>query len=869
MKLQTLIFFLFTIGFTFAQTNPVNCDLAIPGCTTPSFGITGVQPPENTIDFTGASNPSTNPNPQPGNSGCLLSGETVSTFITISVVQSGTLEWSIQGSMGGCFDWIMWPYTPGVGGATSPTCGQLLAGSLPPVACNWNGMCQGFTGMASPSNLPTGADWSDFEYALNVVAGQTFLLCLSNYSFTNQNVDFSFFGTADVSCTPSVTDQIICNGDTAHVIFNTGGIISPQYTWTPNTGVDDPTNGPDFDILINDTTSYQVQITDATSTYDTTLNFTITVVYPPTPNAGTDFSVCQGNPAQLVGTPSNSSDALSWSFTGPSGTPAPPNALFSPNNTAEDPSVQVNYMGTYTFTFSEDNGVCPPATDAVDVTFGNLVQTHDKTNPICADSCNGSITVHAIGATLYSIDGGATWQSDSVFTDLCAGIYNVTSKNTLGCTATPEGVTLTNPTPPTVDAGVNQIVCVNDTATLIAAATGGTAFSYHWQHTTDTNAQQIVTPLNPPTYYFVVAENQDGCFSVKDSVKVEWRPLLTGTISLNDTVCPGDTSMLHINNVSGGLAPYSFMWKDGSGNMIGNTDTIVVNPSQTTTYYVHITDVCTTPETVLNTTVVIAPIPKPSFTVDTAEQCQPGKFTLVNTSTLSKETYWMITNGTAYINQDTVVIHENEPDEYDVRLIVASNQGCRDTLYKDNFFIVHEMPRANFFWAPQQPKMFSAEVTFTNATSYADYYNWTFTEGTPATSSKENPKINFPDGVIGDYPVYLKAWSEFGCVDSVKHIIHVVSDVILYVPNTFTPDNDNFNETWKIHIHGIDVYDFVLKVYNRWGEILWESHDPSAAWDGTYGGKTVPDGTYIWIIQTKDMVTDNKYEYKGQVTILR
>jgi gliding motility-associated-like protein len=229
----------------------------------------------------------------------------------------------------------------------------------------------------------------------------------------------------------------------------------------------------------------------------------------------------------------------------------------------------------------------------------------------------------------------------------------------------------------------------------------------------------------------------------------------------------------------------------------------------------------------------------------------------------------MFTNGLSFQNLDTVQFSENEPHIYDARLIVVSDQGCRDTLRKNGFFIVHEKPRAKFFWTPYTPKMFSAEVTFTDNSTDADIYEWTFTDGTPNSSVNDEEIVNYPDGKIGAYPVYLKVWSNFGCVDSVKHIIQVVSDVIFYAPNTFTPDNDNFNETWKISIQGIDEYNFDLKVFNRYGEIMWESHNPSASWDGTYGGKTAPDGTYVWILQTKDLVSDQKYEYKGHLTILR
>src|SRR5690606_31642574 len=115
------------------------------------------------------------------NMGCLLSGETVSTFITINIVSNGTLAWSLIGlnqttgapSGTGCFDWIMWENTGGNG------CAGINGNTLPPVACNWNGMCNGNTGMASPANYPPNASGTSYQGPMNVTAGQSFILCLS------------------------------------------------------------------------------------------------------------------------------------------------------------------------------------------------------------------------------------------------------------------------------------------------------------------------------------------------------------------------------------------------------------------------------------------------------------------------------------------------------------------------------------------------------------------------------------------------------------------------------------------------------------------------------------------------------------------
>jgi gliding motility-associated-like protein len=96
-----------------------------------------------------------------------------------------------------------------------------------------------------------------------------------------------------------------------------------------------------------------------------------------------------------------------------------------------------------------------------------------------------------------------------------------------------------------------------------------------------------------------------------------------------------------------------------------------------------------------------------------------------------------------------------------------------------------------------------------------------------------------------------------------------VNNVILFAPNIFTPDGDAFNELWRVYIDGIDIYDFHLTVFNRWGEIVWESYNPEGMWDGTYGSTESKTGTYVWVIEAKDKFSDKKLEWRGHVTVLK
>lgn len=137
------------------------------------------------------------------------------------------------------------------------------------------------------------------------------------------------------------------------------------------------------------------------------------------------------------------------------------------------------------------------------------------------------------------------------------------------------------------------------------------------------------------------------------------------------------------------------------------------------------------------------------------------------------------------------------------------------------------------------------------------------------TSTSENPSFMFPEGVTGEYPITLAVMTERGCVDTITYIFHVIPDVLFYAPNTFTPDGDEFNQLWLPQITGIDIYDYDMFIFNRWGELIWESHDPSVGWDGTYNGKLVQDGTYVWRARVSNLYDDAKEEFSGSINLTR
>jgi gliding motility-associated-like protein len=206
---------------------------------------------------------------------------------------------------------------------------------------------------------------------------------------------------------------------------------------------------------------------------------------------------------------------------------------------------------------------------------------------------------------------------------------------------------------------------------------------------------------------------------------------------------------------------------------------------------------------------------------------------------------------------------------FDVTLTTTSVNGCVNSATYDDYIYVENDPLAGFNPSLQTLLSLDTDVSFNNTTIGAVNYIWNFGDGS-AISNQENPVHTFPQDQTSNYLVTLYAYSPIGCADSISSVIKVTEEVIYYIPNTFTPDNDEFNQHFQpVFTAGYDPYDFNMLIFNRWGEIIFESNDASVGWDGTYGGDKVLDGTYAWKIEFKTLASDERVMISGHVNIIR
>lgn len=674
------------------------------------------------------------------------------------------------------------------------------------------------------------------------------------------------------SCEPT-----ICEGDTATLDL---GDIAPGaigYSWTPTTDIADPSAGPVIEAWPTDSTEYTCTVSYPDGS-TLVVPIMVSVNPPALPVAVMDDSLCHdpavGYPLDVAINPDVDPETVSfsWEMDDFDGVGAP-FTLFTPSETVADPGAQVSIPGTYHYvvTVTDLNGVCDEATDTVLITYSEEEHTTTKTDPLCFGSSDGTITVTStgtLGAVEYSIDGGATWQISNVFLGLPSGTYTVTSRDVIGCDFSSD-IELLDPEEMTITVSSDTTICQNGTATLIATATGGTTYTYDWSVPEfGDEGTQLYSPVIAFSTVTVTGYNEFGCSSPMEEIEVTLLDPLTLAISVNDSVCPGYDSGAGVVAL-GGDGAYTYAWTSNGTALFDITNSIATNPTEETTYCVTVSDGCETTPVEICTKTIMRPVPMPAFTSDATKGCDPTTFNFTTSVAPTDSSTWTM-DGRTFAGVNDIYVEFSGVDFYDVSLEVYNQYGCHASITIPNYIEIVDVPDPELFINPNPTTIFNTEVTLNGVSREPDdTYSWNLPGGTPETSTEEDPSVTYPDGIAGDYLVELTVTNAFGCATTISDYVHILSDVLIYAPNAFTPDGDQYNEGWKIYMDGIDVYDYHCMVFNKWGEMVWESYNADATWDGTYGAQLAPEGTYVWVVNAKERTNDRKVEFRGYVNLFR
>jgi len=203
-----------------------------------------------------------------------------------------------------------------------------------------------------------------------------------------------------------------------------------------------------------------------------------------------------------------------------------------------------------------------------------------------------------------------------------------------------------------------------------------------------------------------------------------------------------------------------------------------------------------------------------------------------------------------------------DPGKYDVSVYALSEFNCATDSVFEEFIEVYANPTAAFANDPSNTEMLAPVIYFTNQSSGATNYNWLF--GDSSTSNDIDPI--HPYNAPGTYDITLVSISSEGCRDTTYGEVIIKPSYTLYIPNTFTPNNDSKNDNFLCF--GTGIIDFNMQIFNRWGDRIFTSNDMNQGWDGSYQDKEPLIDTYIYQINVID-VFNKKHLINGRVSIVK
>lgn len=553
-------------------------------------------------------------------------------------------------------------------------------------------------------------------------------------------------------------------------------------------------------------TTYTLIGTSGTNCADTT---TILVTVNPTPTVGVlanPPSICQG-------------DSVAIGAAGAS------TYLWLPGN--QTTQVIVDYPSattTYTLIGTDANGCSDTTTVTVTVNSTPVITASASTDTSCTGA---AVTLTGSGATTYNWNPGSLTGSSVTVNPTSNTTYTVVGANGV-CTDTTTIDIAVIAGPTVTITSANDSICQGSTSTLTASG----AVSYSWS-SGGTMASETVAPVSSSTYT-VTGTDANGCTSTA-TFSVTVNPPPTISVSGNNSLCTGDSTTL---TASGGV---NYVW-----STTATTNSISVTPSSSQTYSVVGTDANGCTNTTTYSVTVSAP---PVATVSGNSSICLGE--PVTLTAGGGGTYSWSSGGTA----QTEIVTPVTTTTYTV---TVSNGSCSDTAAIT--VVVNSGPTAN---AGQDTTINLGNSVVLNG-SGGGTYSWS------PTTDLDDPTAANPTASPTVTTTYVVTVTDVnGCTSSDTVVVTVVLDCgDIFIPNIFSPNGDNHNDKLKVY-GSICIEEFHWSIYDRWGELVFESENPSDEWDGTYKGKMLDPAVFAYKLTYRQIGQTEEQELHGNVTLVK
>ena len=525
---------------------------------------------------------------------------------------------------------------------------------------------------------------------------------------------------------------------------------------------------------------------------------------------------------------------------------------------------------SYTVTLQVSlNGCNSPTSSQQIIVPPELQATIQGIDLPCFGIPSGEVHLTVTGGT--PISGGNyyyVWNNGYLSEDLTNmnhGFYAVTVTDANGCSLS-RSTYIYQPPQLSLIVTPSQTICPGDDATLTIYPVGGTfPYQYYWNGAVSASA--ITVNPSQTTTYSAYVKDANNCQSHTASTTVAIHPPLQLTAFTNiDSICPAESIIIYFTASEGSGAPYVVTGSDG--NIIHSPYTYY--PPSSTSFVVTATDDCNQTD-IVELPIFVYQQPPNAFLADTINGCQPFNVQFNEISPNMGQTYiWDFGDNTNLSLAKNPKHTFHNYGIFDITLTVTSVDGCKTVNVIDSLITVYPKPTALYTYDPAVVSILKPMVSFYNISQWGYEYIWSF--GTDDSSSMTNPTYIFPG--MGTYNVSLIAITEYGCRDTAYSSVLVRDEVTFYAPNAFSPDNDGTNDIFFVSGHGIDPKTFKMFIYNRWGQVVWETdkwdeNNPQAyGWNGkNKPGNTIKGGTYTWICFFNDF-RGGLYEKAGTVTVI-
>ena len=256
--------------------------------------------------------------------------------------------------------------------------------------------------------------------------------------------------------------------------------------------------------------------------------------------------------------------------------------------------------------------------------------------------------------------------------------------------------------------------------------------------------------------------------------------------------------------------------------------------------------------------------PEINFSIPLNTGCQPFKPVFENNSNASTQLTYLWNLGNGFTSNEFEPDYTYfDPGSYHISLIGTTNSGCikSDTMHLLNAITVNPTPISNFLLHPTETYFINHQIEV-NDNSSTSIHQFSFGDGLTSSDSLFYHTFNEP----GRYTFEHYVINEFGCSHTSEQEVWIKPDFLFFPPNSFTPNGDGLNDEFLISVDGVLDYD--IKLFNRWGEVIFNTKSPTNGWNGKLKGKDVPSGVYTWKVELKTI--DHTIHKKiGHVNLLR